>query len=122
MKSQRNEGELVTSIIYEHTKRKTITHTLLRKLQIQCVKDFFCSHESSNIDSNSIRLVAVKNENIVERRVRRVWIFSTIDEQYALVYKSDTMQTYLQLYPNFKIPSCSYFYDLCCSYADNPTM
>jgi len=122
VKSQRDEGELVASTNYAHKKRKTITHTLLRQLQIQCVKDFCHSDESSTIDSNSKRLVAVKNGNRVEQHVGRVWLVSTIDEQYALFCESDTMQTYLQLHPNFKAPSCSYFYDLRCSCVANPTM
>jgi hypothetical protein len=67
--SQRNEGELVNTNNYEYTKRKMVPHTLLRKLQIQSVKDFCHSDESSTIDSNSKRLVEVKSGDKVEKHI-----------------------------------------------------
>ena len=120
--SQRNEGELVKPTNYQHKKRKTITRTLLRQLQIQSVKEFCHSDESSTIDSNSKRLVEVKSDDKVEKHVGRVWIVSTIDEQHALFLESETVQTYLQLHPTYKPPSRSYFYDLRCPCLALPTI
>ena len=47
--SQRNKGELVASTKYEYTKRKTISQTLFRQLQIRGINDFCHGDESSNI-------------------------------------------------------------------------
>ena len=92
-------------------------------MQQQCVDDFCHCDESSNIDSNSRRTVKVTNEDgIVEKHVGRVWLVSTVDEQYNLFLNSETVQNYLTLHQSFIVPSRSFFYRRRCPCITNPSL
>ena len=107
IQEQSNGLDMTTYKHIEPTKRK---QTALSQKQEQCVLTFCHSDESSNIDSNSKRLVDVIRDGKIERHVGRVWAVRTIDEQYTLFCSSDTAADALALHSDFKIPSRSYFY------------
>ena len=47
----------------------------------------------------------MKADVTVEPHVGRVWLVSTLKEQFNLFVESDAHQKYLTLYKSFKIPS-----------------
>lgn len=89
------------------------------QLQMRCIDDFCHSSESSNIDSNSRRVVTVNNID----HATRVWRVKTQVEQYALFKESETVNRYTLTYgSNFKLPQISFFLRNCCKCMTTPTM
>jgi len=90
--------------------------------QRKCIATFFHSDKSSSIDSNSKRMVEVKRGDEVELHAGRVWIVSTVTEQYNLFLESEILENTKNLHANFISPSRSFFYQHRCPCITKPTM
>ena len=96
---------------YNHKKRKIRDRSEISKLQEMCIDEFCHSEESSNIDSNAAPRKIKKKDGTEEKHAARVWLVSTLNEQYTLLCESEIMHKYRTLYPEFKTPSRSFFYE-----------
>lgn len=87
------------------------------ELKCESVLDFCHSDCSSTIDSNSRKIVTIKNE----QHPGRVWLVKTLDEQYNLFKQSDVVKEY-EKKQNYYIPSRSFFRVNRCLCVSSPVM
>lgn len=84
---------------------------------------FYHSDESSSIDSNSRRIVEIKNGDTIEKHVGHVWNVLTVDEKYLMYCESEVAENFITQYGyQFRSASRSFFYSCYCKCLINPSM
>ena len=83
---------------------------------------FVHSDEASRLDSNSKRVVTVKDlEGSKAKHARRTWEDSTWGENHTLFSQSEIVRDYLAKHQNYKIQSFTSFYKNSSKYIINPS-